>query len=140
MHSHPQLLREVGERRDLLGVGWSDDEGGKPVGLRLGHGESIKAQGKKNGSNHFPFGRLKPNRFKECTTLVIGLQSNPGMVPLWRPHPTFGAMLRPAQRKKPPRLSRACGQGRVRDNGFFLRFSIGNVWENFSDVRLAFPR
>jgi hypothetical protein len=82
---------------------------------------------------------LEPKFCSEKYTLVIDPQSNPGMVPLLGPHPTFGPHFDQLSAKNTPALTGVRAGARSVINGFFLGLSIGNVWENFSAVRLAFP-
>jgi hypothetical protein len=81
---------------------------------------------------------LEPSGFRDVSTPVIGPQSNPWMVPLWARYHTFGPYFDQLTAKKTPLLSRACGQGRVRDNGVSLGFSIGKPLKNSTyELRLS---
>jgi hypothetical protein len=51
----------------------------------------------KEGLQPFPLGEVEAETFMEIPILVIALQSNPWMVPLWILHPTLGVQLQPAQ-------------------------------------------
>jgi hypothetical protein len=51
----------------------------------------IAAPGKKEGLQPFPLGVVEAEKFREVPTLVIALQSNQWMVPLWGLHAHFRA-------------------------------------------------
>jgi transcriptional regulator with XRE-family HTH domain len=85
---------------------------------------------------------LEPETVLGTYTLVIGSQSNPCMVPLWESNiPLSGHTSTSSAQKSTPALTGVRAGAKSVIKRFFLLwgFSIGNVWENFSDVRLAFP-
>jgi hypothetical protein len=97
----------------------------------------IEASRQRERLQLFPLEWLEPETVLGTTPWLSGRNQIRAWCLCGSPGPTFGSHFDQLSAKKTPALTGVTGRGGARDNGFFLGFNIGNVWENFSEATLA---